>query len=89
MPWPADKPKPPAVPIHWLSVDEDFTHSPGMRPLARVLNQDLYNLPKMMAGLRAKVEPAVYLSAYAEGKVRHFNMLYDRWLQLEGGRIPE
>ena len=80
VPWPEDQPKPPAAPIHWLSLEEDFTHSPEMGPLARVLNQDLYNLPKMQVGLKAKVEPFVYLSAYAEGKVRHFNKLYDQWL---------
>jgi nitrite reductase/ring-hydroxylating ferredoxin subunit len=82
VPWPEGQPKPPPTPIHWLSEDEDFTHSPEMGPLARVLNQDLYNLPKMQAGLRTKADPYVYLSAYAEGKVRHFNALYDEWLGL-------
>jgi hypothetical protein len=88
VPWSEDQPKPPAAPIHWLGEDQLFTDAPEMGPLARVLNQDCYNLPKMMTGLKAKVEPTIYLSAYAEGKVRHFNALYDKWLELEDGRIP-
>ena len=82
-PWPEDQPKPPAAPIHWLNADEDFTLAPEMGPLARVLNQDVYNLPKVQAGLKSKVDPHIFLSAYAEGKVRHFHALYDQWMAVE------
>ncbi|MFN0096634.1 MAG: aromatic ring-hydroxylating oxygenase subunit alpha [Dehalococcoidia bacterium] len=83
VPWPEGEPMPPAAPIHWISEDEDFTVAPEMGPLARVLNQDTYNLPKIQAGMKAKVEPTVYLSAYAEGKVRHFHSVYDQWVGRE------
>lgn len=83
VPWPEAQPRPAPAPIHWLGADEDFTNSPEMGPLARVLNQDLYNLPKMQKGMKAKVEPHVFLSAYSEGKVRHFHELYDQWVGRE------
>lgn len=80
VPWPEDRPKPPPAPMHWLGPDELFTEAPELGPLARVLNQDCYNLPKVQAGLKAKVDPYIYLSAFSEGKVRHFHALYDEWL---------
>jgi hypothetical protein len=42
----------------------------------------------VQAGVKAKVEPVIHLSAYSEGKLRHFHALYDKWLQLEDGRMP-
>ncbi len=83
VPWNENEPKPPAAPIHWLTADEDFTLAPEMGALARVLNQDVYNLPKVHAGVKNKQEPYVVLGAYAEGKVRHFMDLYDKWLARE------
>ena len=82
-PWPEDKPKPPAAPIHWLGPDDPWTDAPEMGGLARVLNQDSYNLPKVQKGLRAKQDPYIYLAAYEEGKVRHFHHLYDQWVAFD------
>ena len=79
-PWPEGQPKPPAAPIHWLGPDDPWTDAPEMGGLARVLNQDSYNLPKVQKGLKAKRDPYVYLAAYEEGKVRHFHHLYDQWV---------
>ena len=45
------EPKPPAVPIHWLGVDDDWTEAPELGMLARVFNQDSFNLPKVQKGL--------------------------------------
>ncbi len=68
VPWPEGEEKPPAAPMHWLDEDEDFTLAPEMGGLARVINQDCYNLPKIQKGLKTKVDPYVYFSAYAEGR---------------------
>ena len=84
-PWPEDQPKPPAAPIHWLGPDEHWTAAPEMGGLARVLNQDSYNLPKIQKGLKAKVDPYIYLAAYEEGKIRHFHHLYDQWVAYDEG----
>ncbi len=83
VPWPDGEPRPPAAPIHWLGADEDFTNAPEMGALGRVLNQDTYNLPKIQRGMKTKVDPYINLSAYAEGKVRHFHSLYDQWVAAE------
>jgi hypothetical protein len=32
--------RPPDAPIHWLGVDDDWTHAPELRLLTRVFNQD-------------------------------------------------
>ena len=83
VPWPEGEPKPPAAKIHWLGPDEDFTLAPEMGGLARVLNQDVYNLPKIQAGMKTKADPYLYLSAYSEGKIRHFHDLWDKWMAAE------
>ena len=46
-PYDGSKAKPPAVPIHWLGVDDDWTEAPELGMLARVFNQDSFNLPKV------------------------------------------
>ena len=84
-PWPEDKPKPPAAQIHWLGPDDHWTHAPEMGGLARVLNQDSYNLPKVQKGLKTKKDPYIYLAAYEEGKIRHFHHLYDQWVAYDDG----
>ena len=60
-----------------------FTDAEEMGELARVLNQDTYNLPKIQKGVKAKAQPTVFLSSYAESKVRHFHNLYNEWLSIE------
>jgi len=52
--------------------------------LARVFNQDVYNLPKVQRGLEAAKKPGcVTFASYAETKLRHFHRLYDRWVDAE------
>lgn len=82
-PWPEGEEKPPAAAIHWLGPDDPWTDAPEMGGLARVLNQDSYNLPKVQKGLKTKADPTIYLAAYEEGKLRHFHHLYDRWVAFD------
>ena len=74
--------KPPAVPIHWLGVDDDWTEAPELGLLARVFNQDTYNLPKVQAGLKTLEmnKPGVTLAVYQERKLRHFHTLLDQYV---------
>ena len=48
--------------------------------LARVFNQDTFNLPKVQIGLRTMTKPGVTLGLYQETKIRHFHTLLDEWL---------
>ncbi len=75
--------RPPAAPIHWLGPDDDWTKAPELGFLARVFNQDTFNLPKVQLGLRTMVKPGVTLSLYQETKIRHFHRLLERQLGLD------
>jgi phenylpropionate dioxygenase-like ring-hydroxylating dioxygenase large terminal subunit len=81
-PWPEGKPKPPAAAVHRLSVDQSWCDAPELGSLARIIDQDVFNLPKVQAGLKTKQPPYVWYSAYQEGKIRNFHANYDRWMGL-------
>jgi phenylpropionate dioxygenase-like ring-hydroxylating dioxygenase large terminal subunit len=48
--------------------------------LARVFDQDEYNLESVQKGMRAMSKPGLSLSVYQESKIRHFHALYDLWV---------
>ncbi len=79
-PFDASQPKPASVPIHWLGPDDDWTDAPELGLLARVFNQDSFNLPKVQIGLRSMKKPGVTLANYQETKLRHFHNLLDEWI---------
>ena len=68
------------APIHWLSDDEDWTCAPELGFLARVFNQDTFNLGRVQRGLRASRGRELTFARYQETKIRHFHTLLDRWL---------
>jgi len=74
--------RPPPAPVHWIGPDEDFNGATELGMLARVFNQDVFNLPKVQIGLRSMQKPGVTLSVYQEMKIRHFHRLLERWLDL-------
>ena len=84
-PYDESQPKPPSAPIHWLGPDSDWTEAEELGFLARVFNQDTFNLPKVQIGLQtlkhAQVgKSGVTLANYQETKIRHFHILLDEWL---------
>jgi phenylpropionate dioxygenase-like ring-hydroxylating dioxygenase large terminal subunit len=72
--------RPPPAKIHWLTADQDFTEAPELGLLARVFNQDVFNLPKVQAGLEAMRDPEVVFANYGETKPRHFHQMLDKFL---------
>ena len=76
--------RPADAPVHWLDVDDDWTQAPELGLLARVFNQDCFNLPKVQKGLHTlrRHKPGVTMAVYQETKVRHFHSLYEQWLGL-------
>ena len=50
------------------------------RPLTRVFNQDVYNLPKVQAGLETGAISTVTFANYQETKPRHFHQLLGDWI---------
>jgi phenylpropionate dioxygenase-like ring-hydroxylating dioxygenase large terminal subunit len=81
-PWPEGEAKPAAVPIHWLGPDDDWTEAPELGLLARVFNQDTFNLPKVQIGLHTlqQRKPGVTMAVYQETKLRHFHNHLTEWV---------
>jgi hypothetical protein len=74
--------RPAASPTHVLAQHEDFTAGTEIGPyLARILNQDLYNLPRIQQGLRASQRKSVVFADYQESKIRHFYRLLNEYLE--------
>ncbi|HTK63600.1 MAG TPA: aromatic ring-hydroxylating dioxygenase subunit alpha [Pseudonocardia sp.] len=59
---------------HWRDATEQ------LGSLARVFDQDEFNLEAVQKGLRSTWREHVTLSRYQELKVRHFHQLYQRWV---------
>jgi phenylpropionate dioxygenase-like ring-hydroxylating dioxygenase large terminal subunit len=72
------RPKP--APVHWLADDEDWTNAPELGFLARVFNQDTFNLGQVQRGLHAARHGHVTFARYQETKIRHFHALLERRL---------
>ena len=85
-PYDPSGPKPAAVPIHWLGPDDDWTEAPELGMLARVFNQDTFNLPKVQIGLHSLRKPGITLANYQETKIRHFHHVLSRWVGDEIGQ---
>jgi hypothetical protein len=79
-PYDTAQPKPPSVPIHWLGVDQDWTDAEELGLLARVFNQDTFNLPKVQKGLPS-LRKNITLANYQETKIRHFHWLLSQWIE--------
>ena len=76
-------PRPKAAPIHWLGPDDDWVEAPELGMLARVFNQDNFNLPRQQIGLETSARSHVQVSRYNESRLRHFHDLLARWLSLD------
>jgi nitrite reductase/ring-hydroxylating ferredoxin subunit len=80
-PAPDGEKRPPAAPIHWLGPDDDWVEAPELGMLAKVFNQDVYNVPRVQAGLKTMKNPQVIFADYGETKPRHFHELLETWIQ--------
>ncbi len=78
-PFRGDRP-PPATEIrlgpeeHWRDAVE------ALGSLARVFDQDEFNLEAVQRGLLSTARTSVTLSAYQESRIRHFHHLYEQWV---------
>jgi nitrite reductase/ring-hydroxylating ferredoxin subunit len=72
--------RPPAAPLRMLGPDDDWTDAPELGMLARVFNQDVYNLPNVQEGLESGALQSVTFANYQETKIRHFHALLDQWI---------
>lgn len=79
-PYDESQPRPPSAPIHWLGMDDDWTEAWELGMLARVFNQDVFNVPKVQDGLESGAIETVTFANYQETKPRHFHQLLDAWI---------
>ncbi len=79
-PYDESQPRPKSAPIHWLGLDDDWTEAWELGMLARVFNQDVFNLPKVQDGLESGAIDTVTFANYQETKPRHFHHLLNGWI---------
>ena len=86
-PFKGDRP-PPAEEVR-LSADQPWrTAIEQLGSLARVFDQDEFNLEAVQKGLRTTRKPGVSFGVYQESKIRHFHSLYEKWLGLPSTQTP-
>lgn len=81
-PWPKDKPKPKPAKLRKLGLDEPWTAAPELLSLTKIMEQDVFNVPSVQRGLKAKSPPYIWYSSYQEGKIRNFHQNYEKALGL-------
>jgi phenylpropionate dioxygenase-like ring-hydroxylating dioxygenase large terminal subunit len=73
--------RPPAAPEVKLGADDHFRDAVDvLGSLARVFDQDEFNLAAVQRGLLSTARTGVTLSAYQESRIRHFHHLYEQWV---------
>ncbi|WP_344604023.1 aromatic ring-hydroxylating dioxygenase subunit alpha [Sporichthya brevicatena] len=73
--------RPPPAPEIRLGPDEPWRDAVEvLGSLARVFDQDEFNLEAVQRGLQSTARTGVLLSAYQESRIRHFHHLYEQWV---------
>ena len=81
-PFVGERPLP--APTTHLGPDQPWTAAEELGILAKVFEQDTYNLPKVQKGLRQTAKPGITLAHYQESKVRWLQHRLVEWMGLEG-----
>ena len=81
-PFKGERPKP--ATRRDLSVTQPWTDAPELGMLAKVFDQDVFNMSKVQLGLETTFKPGITLANYQEAKVRWLHQKYDEWMN--GGK---
>jgi phenylpropionate dioxygenase-like ring-hydroxylating dioxygenase large terminal subunit len=73
--------RPPPAAITRLGPDDPWTEAVELGVLAKVFEQDTFNMARVQLGLESTLKPGVTLANYQESKVRWSHVLLDRWLE--------
>jgi phenylpropionate dioxygenase-like ring-hydroxylating dioxygenase large terminal subunit len=77
-PFSGERPKPATE--RRLGVDDPWTDAPQLGMLAKVFEQDVFNMAKIQKGLETTRKPGVTLSNYQEAKIRWLHALLTDWV---------
>ena len=72
--------RPPPAKERRLAADEPWTTAPELGMLAKVFEQDVFNMAKVQRGLETTRKPGVTFSNYQESKIRWLHELLGRWV---------
>jgi phenylpropionate dioxygenase-like ring-hydroxylating dioxygenase large terminal subunit len=73
--------RPPAAKVQVLTDEEDWTAALGLNvQLARISNQDTFNMGPVQNGMKASMKKYVQYSQYQESRIRHFHELLGKWV---------
>ncbi len=73
--------RPPPAKERALGVDDPWTDAPELGMLAKVFEQDVFNMAKVQTGLEATRKPGITLSNYQEAKIRWLHDLFTKWVE--------
>ena len=79
-PWSKDKPRPAPAKPRKLGFDDPWTAAPELLSLSKITDQDVFNVPSVQRGLKAKNPPFIWYSSYQEMKIRNFHRNYEKAL---------
>jgi hypothetical protein len=81
-PLPTGTPRPASARIVELDFDEPFSAKPEIGILSMIFDQDMSNLPRIQAGLRAAAPERACstLGRYQEQRIRHFHQVLEKTL---------
>jgi phenylpropionate dioxygenase-like ring-hydroxylating dioxygenase large terminal subunit len=78
-PFKGERPMPAKTTV--LNYDDSWTMAPELGMLAKVFEQDNFNMPKVQKGLEQTKKPGITLANYQESKVRWIHQLLGEWVE--------
>ena len=78
-PFTGERPAP--AKVRALGLNDSWTTAPELGALAKVFDQDVFNMGKVQLGLETTQKAGVTLANYQETKIRHVHMLMNKWFQ--------
>jgi phenylpropionate dioxygenase-like ring-hydroxylating dioxygenase large terminal subunit len=74
-------PRPAPAPVHWIADHERWTDAPELGLLAKVFEQDSFNMGKVQLGLETTAKAGVTLGNYQESKIRWLHQKLGEWIE--------
>jgi len=84
-PFKQSEPRPADAAPRLMGEDELFSQAPELgERLGTIFDQDLFNMPKIQAGMRNLPNGEVVLANYHEVRIRHFHQTIDSYIEAKG-----